>query len=159
MVTSREIHTATLLNDGRVLIAGGFAALSYPTGATSLAEIYTPDVLTPAPVLLSVSADGQGQGAILHAGTARLVTASDPAVAGEVLDVYGTGLIDGGAIPPQVSIGGRLAEILYFGNAPGFSGLNQLNVRMPSGIVMGPAVLVHLNYIGRSSNAVTIGVQ
>jgi len=158
MVRSRFFHTATLLNDGRVLIAGGLLSVG-AFDTTPLAELYTPDVLTPAPVLLSVSADEQGQGAILHAGTARLVTASAPAVAGEALEIYCTGLWERGAIPPQVAIGGRLAEILYFGNAPGFAGLNQVNVRVPSGIVMGPAVLVRLNYIGRSSNAVTIGVE
>ena len=159
MVTGRELHTATLLNDGRVLVAGGFAEPCYPCNATPLAELYTPDVLTPAPVLLSVTGDGQGQGAILHAGTARLVTAADPAAAGEALEIYCTGLADGSVIPPRVAIGGRLAEILYFGKAPGFSGLNQVNVRVPGGVTPGPAVTVRLNYLGRPGNEVTMGVQ
>jgi len=112
----------------------------------------------PAPVLLSVSRDGAGQGAILHAGTSQVASSSNPAVTGEVLEIYCTGLVDGSTVPPQITIGDRVAEILYFGKAPELAGVNQVNVRVP-GITPGPAIPVRLTYLDRLSNEVTIGVR
>jgi uncharacterized protein (TIGR03437 family) len=92
-------------------------------------------------------------GAILHANY-QPVTASNPAVGGEVLLLYATGL---GPVSPdpgignpasasplsyltftglQVSLGG-LAVVQFAGLAPGFVGLNQVNFVVPSGVPSG----------------------
>ena len=121
-------------------------------------EIYTPASVIPAPVLLSLSCEGKGQGAIQHANTVRIASASDPAVAGEFLSIYLTGLANG-SVPPQVAIGRQLAEVTFFGTVPGYPGLDVINFRMPGGIAPGPAVHVRLSYLGRTSNQVSIGAQ
>jgi len=159
MITGRYDHSATLLPDGRVLIAGGLGGLGAAFDYLDSAELYTPPVLVPAPVLFSLSGDGRGQGAIWDPQTGQIASAANPASAGDVLSMYTTSLFEGGVIPPQVSIGGQLAEILFFGDAPGYPGYFQVNFRMPSGVAPGSAVSVRLTYLGRPSNAVTIGVQ
>ncbi|MBV9743056.1 MAG: hypothetical protein JO099_04785 [Acidobacteriia bacterium] len=162
MITSRRFHVATLLNDGRVLITGGMHSLGpapQPEIVLASAEVYTPALPVPAPALFSLSGDGQGQGAVWHTTTGALASPANPAVAGEALSMYTNHLIDSGIIPPQVAVGGRPAEVLYFGDAPGCPGYYQVNFRMPKGVAPAQDVAVRLIYVGRSSNEVTLSVQ
>jgi uncharacterized protein (TIGR03437 family) len=149
MTKVRVNHTATLLLDGTVLIADG---------STTPAEIYHPVQPVPAPMLFSLGGDAQGQGAIWDAATGQIASADNPAIAGETLAMYTTSLVEGGAVPPQVSVGGRLAGILYFGDAPGYPGYFQINFQVPAGVTPGSSVAVALMYLGRSSNATSIAV-
>jgi uncharacterized protein (TIGR03437 family) len=83
-----------------------------------------------------------GFGAVLVSGTAQ-VTQQRPVAAGEIIEIYVTGM---GAVQeqpnglrtttanPQVTIGGRPADVLFSGLAPGFPGLYQVNARVPSGL-------------------------
>jgi uncharacterized protein (TIGR03437 family) len=146
VLSGRFSPRATLLNSGKVLITGGEEAS---------AELYVP--AAPAPVLRLLALP-EGQPAILHADTHALVSAENPSNPGEALEIYCTGLIAGSTIPPQVAIGSRIAEVLYVGGAPGFAGLNQVNVRVPAKTESG-IVGVWLTYLGRSSNAVSFPIQ
>jgi uncharacterized protein (TIGR03437 family) len=113
-------------------------------------------VSTTAPGLFAV--DGV-YGAIQHSADYSLVTPSSPAVPGEVVIVYSTGL--GSVTPPvksgqpapfgplsmtdatpAVTIGGWNAELLFSGLTPGFVGLYQLNVRVPATAPGGDADVV-----------------
>jgi uncharacterized protein (TIGR03437 family) len=141
------------------LIAGGITD-AYPPGsgyiALSTTEIYAPRTVIPAPQLFSLPGQGGGQGAIWRAATGQLISPQSPASAGDVSSICVSGLASGGLIPPQVSVGGLLANVLWFGDAPGYPGYFQVNFQLPSGVTTGDAVPVRLMYFGRSSNAVTI---
>jgi hypothetical protein len=161
MATARETHTATLLKDGRVLLAGGvsYGGIGIFGGNLTSAELYSPEVLVPAPALVTLSGDGRGQGAVFHAGTTHVVGSDDPAAAGDSVDIYCTSLTSGSVIPPQVAIGGRMAAVLTVSKVPGLVGVDQVRVRVPGGLAPGPAVRVRLTYLDRPSNEVTIGVR
>ena len=175
MSARRAGHTATLLQDGTVLITGGYFYAGIGSYSQdpyfASAELYTPPVLVPAPTLLSLSRDGRGPGAIIRAGTAlvssrtgaifgEVTSSSNPAAVGEALEIYCIGLGNGSSrIPPAVTIGGRRADILSVRNVPGAAGTSQVTVRVPTGVAPGSAVAVRLMYLGRTSNEVTIVVQ
>jgi uncharacterized protein (TIGR03437 family) len=130
-----------------------------------------------APGIFTVGATGSGPGAILNQN-GGLNSAANPESRGNVIVLYATGM---GQTNPSsatghvglatelsrpltnrtVSIGGREAQLLYAGAAPGLvAGAMQINVRIPTDAPTGSAVPVELQ-IGNavSQGGVTVAVQ
>jgi uncharacterized protein (TIGR03437 family) len=120
-------------------------------------------------------ANAQGQGVAIDV-QGRVADAAAPAAAGEVLVVYATGLgatspaaVTGRASPsnppgvavvqPTATIGGVNAPVQFAGLTPGFVGLYQVNIQVPSGVTPGAAVPLVITQNGNASNTVTIGVR
>jgi uncharacterized protein (TIGR03437 family) len=154
-------ETATGMAQVQVSSAAGTSTLTVQVAAT-------------APAIFSLNQQGTGPGAILHGATYQVVTASNPAVGGEIISIYCTGLgavnpaAQTGAVPPdpppqlvapvQVLIAGAMAPITYQGVAPGYAGLYQINVQIPTGTPSGPRPLQIIQN-GAASNTVTVTVQ
>lgn len=133
------------------------------------------------PGLFSTNQSGRGQGAILIANTNTLVAPAGsipgrdtrPAKPGEFITIFCTGL--GAVIPalatgepgannttatlPMVTIDGTPATVQFSGIAPGFVGLDQVNVQVPLGTRTAGDIPVVLTIGGQPSNAVTIAVS
>jgi hypothetical protein len=161
MTAARSTHTATLLADGRILMAGGvdYGGIGIFHGTLATAELYTPERLMPAPSLVSLTGDGRGEGAIYHAGTRYLATRDDPAAADGAIDLDVRGLAAESTAPMRMSIGGRLATVLSVTTLPEGAGVSVVRVRVPRGIAPGPAVPVRLFEMDRPSNTVTMAVR
>jgi len=118
------------------------------------------------PAIFSQDRTGTGPGAITHAATAQLVTAANPAIAGEFVSIYLTGLgatsrigsLDVTTIQPGVMFGNTAARVTFSGLAPGYVGLYQINAQVPAG-VRGPAIPVTVQAAGVTSNLVTLAIQ
>jgi hypothetical protein len=161
MSTARGTHTATLLADGRVLMAGGvsYGGIGIFRGSLASAELYTPPTLVPAPALVSVSGDGRGQGAIFHEGTTHVAAPDDPAAIGETVEIYCTGLTNNSVLVPRVVIGGHLASVLSVSKPADMRDAAVLRVRVPGGSDLGDSVHVRLFHLDRPSNDVTMAVR
>jgi uncharacterized protein (TIGR03437 family) len=126
-----------------------------------------------APGIFTLNSSGSGAGAITHAATGAQVSAASPAIPGQFVSVFATGL---GTVTPGVSSGqpapsspvarttlpvaasvrGQPALVDFSGLAPGFAGLYQVNVLVPE---IGPGTAdVVLSVDGVSSNTVTMPV-
>jgi len=142
--------------------------------------VTVPETITVAaarPGIFTMSQDGKGQGVIVDVNN-RLVDASNPAAAGDVLVVYCTGLgatnpaVRSGEAAPappaplarvvtpvSVTIGGQPAVVQFAGLTPGYAGLYQVNVQIPPGIAPGPSVSLVITQDGVPSNTVTLAAR
>jgi uncharacterized protein (TIGR03437 family) len=134
-------------------VTGPIAQIQVNNNGT-LSNVVTAYVSTTAPGVFAQNQNGTGYGDVLHSDYS-LVTAANPAVMGETLSVYLTGL---GAVSPTIADGapgptGTLSNATasisvdfsgtaapappFAGLAPGYSGLYQLNVTVPTGLTVG----------------------
>jgi uncharacterized protein (TIGR03437 family) len=133
------------------------------------------------PGVFTQNQSGSGPGSIqgqkpVAGSVAALNTAANPASVGDYLLIYCTGLgtvtptIAAGAAasyPPlyytdntvTVTVGGIDAPVQFSGLAPGFAGLYQVNVIVPSGVTAGPSVPVVVTAAGASSAPVTVAIK
>ena len=107
------------------------------------------------PGVFAAGEGGVGPAAALHANSS-LITDANPALQGETIELFLTGLGSvtpgvpdgaGGLAPPHaslvdhkplVTVGGvPVTNIPYAGLAPGYAGLYQVNIQIPSGIPAG----------------------
>jgi len=128
------------------------------------------------PGIFSIDSSGRGQGAILNQDFS-INSSANPAAAGSVIQIFATG---GGAMQPAVTdgavagtalsrtvalpvveIGGRPAELLYSGSAPGLvAGVIQINARVPAGLEGAGEVPVVVRFDGSESQAgITVAVR
>jgi uncharacterized protein (TIGR03437 family) len=109
-------------------------------------------------------------------GTQFLVDSTHPTTAGDALVIYCAGLgavtppVAAGAVAPSsplastaspvtVTIEGVPASVFFAGLAPGFAGLYQVNVIVPSGLTPSTSAPLVLTVAGQSSPPATISVQ
>ena len=123
--------------------------------------------------VFTIGSTGKGDGVIVHT-TNALVSAANPARAGEIVTVYATGL---GAVqsvvptgsaaassdqttnPVTVTVGGANAPVQYAGLTPGSVGLYQINIVIPPVQIAGSVgILVQVGANNLSQNGVTIPV-
>ena len=150
------------------LLPPGLSGLVRIKVRNSLGQHTTNVLMAPAvPAIFAADGSGRGPGAVLHATTGQLVTQNNPAVQGEYISIYATGLgstfrsggLDVASIAPRVMMDNNPAPVIFAGLAPGFLGLYQINVQVPVGTPPGLATPLTVISGKYTSNAVTIAIQ
>lgn len=113
-----------------------------------------------APGIFTLTADGRGDGIVVHSADWTLVTRDKPATPGEILIFYATGLgaVDGAPVTGEaapmapvalrdarllsVTVDSRVQTVLYAGLAPGLIGVYQINFVFDPASDAGPHTLM-----------------
>ncbi len=139
-------------------LTGNTATVVVTNGGARSNEVVVPLARTCPGIFSFSDATTPNRGIVLHADF-TLVTPQNPARIGETVIIYLTGLgalnpaVPTGAANPgsplsvaadrqvQILVGGVVAtNVPFIGGAPFFAGLNQINLVIPSGVVIGPNV-------------------
>ncbi len=142
-------------------------------------DVYPVAITGANPAVFSQDRSGKGPAAVLNQD-GSLNSPNHPAARGSIVSIFGTGLPPGGIITQNglqepahvlVSIGGYSADVLFAGDAPGLTGVFQVNARVPQQAPSGTndSVLVSVDnlpsgypnlFFGASSpQTVTMAVQ
>ncbi len=125
-------------------------------------DVFEARLALEAPGLFSMDGSGKGPAAAQHADGTNI--GYTPARTSEVIVLYGTGrgLRDPRMARPEflptLSFGEAQATPFYYGPAPGYPGLDQINVQVPSDAPLGGDVPLVLNLGPAASNAVTLAI-
>lgn len=162
-------------------VAGQTTATIVATVNGQASEPRTIFIDAAAPGIFALNQAGTGPGAVLIANSDILAVAAGsvpgrntrPARRGEIVTIFltglgvtspalGTGVPSAGqptATAATVKIDNLDAQVLFSGTAPGFVGLNQINVTVPASATIGNSVPVQVSLGGKASNTVTMAVS
>ncbi len=133
-------------------------------------------IVPAAPGIFTTTENGLGQAILVYLANLQIAAPSSPIPRGGTAFFYATGLgalqppvADGAASPaspavatPTVLVGGIMAPVLFAGQAPGFPGVNQINITIPANAPTGNTVPLQIQTADGSlttSNLVTIAVK
>ena len=144
-----------------------------PPTATSNSVIVVHEGVSSAPLafqtgfftegLFTVNASGSGPAAALHKDS-TLVTAESPARLGETIELFGTGkgirnpLILAPELLPILHFGSSMAPAVFYGQAPLYTGLDQINVTIPMDAPTGASVPLSVQLGSFMSNTATLAI-
>lgn len=152
-------------------VASGPSATVVIENSGVLSAPITVPVLAAQPGIFNYAVGADTVRAILHSNF-QLADLTYPAKPGETVLIYCTGLGAVSSPPPvgaagngqhtvtlpNVTIGGLNAHVSFSGLAPGFAGLYQINVDVPTSLTAGNHPVV-VTQVGASGNSVLLPVQ